>query len=401
MALIKCPECQNSISSLSEKCNFCGLPKEYYSVSDLQTISEPKKKKASTSSSANKSPSKRQFRRLPNGFGQIHTLTGNRRKPFAAYPPTKSYKLNGNSDTKPLGYFETWQDAYECLYEYNKNPYDVDKNKLTISELYEKFMNYRFQNLDGKKPSIYYSYTSAYKNISKIHNRIVNELSVDELQEIIDSVTTSKSLNYNIKMLLTSMYKFADARNMVDKNYGAFLKTSDDVEEEETGEPFTLEDIQKFWQHSDNSTVQIVLILIYTGFRIMELQTCTINLKDKSFIGGVKTKASKGRYVPMHEDIVDFVKNFDHKNFNASKFRENNFYPLMKELDISIIDGKKRTPHDTRHTYSWLADKAKIDIISKRMIMGHTKGKDVEDRVYGHRTHEELRIEMNKIKTPK
>ena len=32
MALIKCPECQNSISDKAEKCPHCGLPAEYFNV---------------------------------------------------------------------------------------------------------------------------------------------------------------------------------------------------------------------------------------------------------------------------------------------------------------------------------------------------------------------------------
>lgn len=402
MALIKCPECQNSISSLSEKCNYCGLPKEYYSVSDLQTISEPKKKKASASSSANKSPSKRQFRRLPNGFGQIHTLTGNRRKPFVAFPPTKSYKLNGNSDTKPLGYFETWQDAYECLYEYNKNPYDVNKYSFTFDELYEKFINFKFPTEEDKhKSAMYYAYKGAYNKIDGIKDRNVNDVTLDELQLVINSVKTSKSANYNVKMLLKNMYEFADARNLVDKNYGSYLETTKDVEEEESGEPLTEKEIKILWKHCDNVTVQIILLLIYTGFRINELKTCKIDLEDKSFVGGLKTKSSKNRYVPMHEDIVEFAKNFRQEDFVVNRFRQERFYPIMEELGIAMSNGKKHTPHDCRHTFSWLADKYKLDNMSKRMILGHTKGKDVEDNVYGHRTKEELRTEINKIQTLK
>ncbi len=34
MALIKCPECGNSISDKAEKCPHCGLPAAYFSSSD-------------------------------------------------------------------------------------------------------------------------------------------------------------------------------------------------------------------------------------------------------------------------------------------------------------------------------------------------------------------------------
>ena len=39
----------------------------------------------------------------------------------------------------------------------------------------------------------------------------------------------------------------------------------------------------------------------------------------------------------------------------------------------------------------------KLEELSKHLLMGHSPGKDVEKAVYGHRTFEELREEINKI----
>jgi integrase len=59
--------------------------------------------------------------------------------------------------------------------------------------------------------------------------------------------------------------------------------------------------------------------------------------------------------------------------------------------------GMNHTPHDCRHTFSWLCDTHHVDTISKHMIMGHTLGNDVEAKVYSHRTMEQLREEIEKI----
>ena len=44
----------------------------------------------------------------------------------------------------------------------------------------------------------------------------------------------------------------------------------------------------------------LLLILIYSGFRISAIKTLKIDLEEGYFQGGVKTRASKNRIVPIH-----------------------------------------------------------------------------------------------------
>ena len=67
---------------------------------------------------------------------------------------------------------------------------------------------------------------------------------------------------------------------------------------------------------------------------------------------------------------------------------------------LSSIGITGHTPHDCRHTFSWLCDKYGVDDLSKHLLMGHSLGNDVEKSVYGHRTVEELRTEIEKIQVP-
>lgn len=118
-------------------------------------------------------------------------------------------------------------------------------------------------------------------------------------------------------------------------------------------------------------------------------------------IGGVKNATSKNRTTPIHPAVMDFVKAFDQKNFNVASWRMNVFNPLLVKLGMRTVkvgeEDINHTPHDCRHTFSWLADKYGIDSMSKHLIMGHAM-KGVEDNVYGHRTVEELKNEIAKIK---
>lgn len=100
-----CPECEQSVSEKAYICPHCGYPLK------------------ETSSTQKRSKSKR--RRLPNGFGQITKITGrNLANPFRAMVTV------GKDDTgkpickllKPKAYFQTYNDAYNALMEYNNDP---------------------------------------------------------------------------------------------------------------------------------------------------------------------------------------------------------------------------------------------------------------------------------------
>lgn len=119
--LIKCPECELQISDKAAFCPHCG-----YVIT---------KSKVYTPKRSNKR------RRLPNGFGQITGLKNQHlRKRFRV-----SITVRKTEDgkcvqklLKPNAYFETYNEAYEALVEYNRNLYEIDKTNTTLKELYEK-----------------------------------------------------------------------------------------------------------------------------------------------------------------------------------------------------------------------------------------------------------------------
>ena len=79
----------------------------------------------------------------------------------------------------------------------------------------------------------------------------------------------------------------------------------------------------------------------------------------------------------------------------------NNMYNTLTALKIpTAVTGEKHTPHDCRHTFSYLCERYKVNDNDRKRMLGHSFGNDVTNGVYGHRTTEELRIEIEKIKTP-
>lgn len=124
------------------------------------------------------------------------------------------------------------------------------------------------------------------------------------------------------------------------------------------------------------------------------MQTEQVDLQQKIFRGGIKTAAGKERVVPIHPRIQPFVQAWvqqghkylicdDGKKIEKGKYYEY-WYAVMGKI------GADKTPHEARHTFETLLDNAKANRKCIDLLMGH-KSKDVGNRVYNHKTLEQLR----------
>lgn len=375
--LISCPECQHDVSDKAVSCPNCGYPIQSNGVPAKRNTSRPKR-----------------FRRLPNGFGSIKHLSGNRRKPYAAYPATKEWTGTSPKSQKAIGYFETYNDAFQALTEYNKNPYDLDNAEISFEGVYNGFFDWKKGNV-GKSSQA--SYRTAYRYFDAIKNSPFRKLKTQDLQSVVDGIPYGYATSDNCKKLLVGMYKYAIQNDIVSTNYATYIviKKENDIEH---GVPFTEDDLKRLWKLKDDPDGMIVNIMIYTGLRIGELQG--YKYRDGMIQGGIKSEAGRNRIIPVIEDIKPLVESFDNFHFQRRTFRnDNHIYRIFEEANcLYAPTGEKHTSHDCRHTFSWLADKYGMDEVSKHLIMGHSLGSDVERNTYGHRTTEQLVEEMNKIK---
>lgn len=388
MALLSCPECCHIVSDKALSCPGCGYPM----VPEALLLPTQKK-----TSSTKQTPPRR---KLPNGYGSIKKLSGNRTRPYAAYPTTAGICSVPGKAPAAIGYFTDWHSAYTALCEYKRAPFDPQTRNYTFRDIYLLFYKSKFETCRKTlSVSSKYAYESAFKNCSILHDRRFSEIRKQEMQNILDDCSLGYSSICNLKKLFGQMYRFAMENDIIEKNYAQFV-TNNHEDDNEKGEPFSAEELEVLWKNKKDPTVQMILIMIYSGFRIKAFETIEINREELYFRGGVKTSAGKGRVVPIHNAIRKFALNFTKHfpDFKVSYFRRSCFYPTLKRLGISTTaNGKKHTPHDCRHTFSWLCDKYKVDELSKHLLMGHSLGKDIEKAVYGHRTQEELRTEINKI----
>ncbi len=257
MALIKCPECELQVSDKAITCPHCG-----YLIN--QKVAKRQRKK----------PSKRM--RLPNGFGTISELKNkNLRKPFRAMVCVGKnfYSKPIYKSLKPQSTFETYQEAYTALMEYNKNPYDLDAD-LTVVQLYDKWSDQYFKTLSNA--SSVRTITSAWAYCSSVYNLRAKDLrarhikgSMEEGYILINDNEkrfASANTKSKIKSLFNLMLDYTEEFEIVDKNYARTFKLSDDVIKDIENAKrnhidYTDEEMKKLWQHLyDTDYVDVLLI---------------------------------------------------------------------------------------------------------------------------------------------
>lgn len=318
--------------------------------------------------------------RLPNGFGSIKKLSGVRRKPWGAYPPTVEYHDNGSPVArKAIGYYETYQEALKALTEWNVNPLT---DTATLKEVLDAFLEDKFSGVKKFAKGTESLMRSAAKHLAPMYDRRIDTISATELQQFVDRLPLRRAGTETVVNVVKQTFDFADRSDLLRKNPAKFLRVNRE-EDDEHGVPFSAGELRVLWEHQNDAIVRIALTLIYTGFRFAAMYSWEIR-KDTIY-GGVKTGK---REIPIHPAIAPFIRDLNPPSAPVLRRR---WTKVMSDL------GMNHTPHDCRHTFSWLCDTYGVDEVSKHMLMGHSLGKDVEAQVYSHRTMEQLREQINKI----
>ena len=102
--------------------------------------------------------------RNPNGYGTVAKLSGNRRRPFIV-KKVIGWNNKGHPIYDIVGYTETREAGNLLLAEYNRDPWDVDRAKITMKELFELWKEKKAPKLGESNRS---SLCSAFKHCSAL-----------------------------------------------------------------------------------------------------------------------------------------------------------------------------------------------------------------------------------------
>lgn len=333
--------------------------------------------------------------RLPNGYGSVVKLSGNRRKPFMVRK-TKGFDHKAHPIYTIIGYTETREEGLQLLAEYNKNPYDVDASKITLKELFEKYLKTKKYNKysSGSRESL----NVCFNKSVDLHATPYKEIKAYHMQEIVD-----ESGGYSSQGAMRTFFKhlddYAHELDICNNKYSQLITTDKISPKKKT--PFNMEEIDALWNNLHLRGADDILILLYSGFRInefLELLVKNINLEERTMKGGNKTETGKNRIVPIHPRIFPLIENklktnrsthlihYPNKLTKVSyhDYRKMFFDPTLTTLEISHV------PHETRHTFRSRLDSAGGNKVSIDLLMGHASS-SVGEKVYTHKTLDELR----------
>ena len=396
--LINCPECEHKCSEKAFSCPSCGYPFRQ-NINNAVSSRKSNRKK-----------------RLPNGFGQISEIKGqNLRKRFRAMV-TVGKDGNGRPivrTLKPIAYFETYNEAYEALLEYNKDPYYIAKS-MTMQELFDKW--YKKHSETGISDGTKRKYKMAWDYCHTIYDMQVGEIRARHIRGCIEEGyairfgerrPASEYIKKDIKIILGQMLDFALEDELVKRNYAKDLKISIKPTVDNEHIPFTDEEMTILWQNLDLiPDIAMVLIQCYTGWRPRELiniKVENVNITNRTMIGGMKTEAGRNRTVPIHHKIIPFVANY---HAEARKYNRETLFDMTEyyqysnrfsEIVESLGLNPKHRPHDCRVQFVTMAKKYNVDEYAIKRIVGHAIS-DLTEQVYTHRDLDWLISELEKIK---
>lgn len=374
--------------------------------------------------------------KLPNGYGSVTKLSGNRRKPYLARV-TLGWTIDPSSGKSiqnrvPIGTFKTKKEALQALAEYGANPYDIQNNNLTVSDLYQKWTDAYFPTLESESSSR--TIIAAWRYCHAIYSMRVKDLRARHIKGIMEDgyvipshgkdagqkVYASPGTKARIKSMFNLMLDYALEYELVDKNYARTFDLSNDIIKEKEAATrghivFTSAEMKTLWDNVDSLRfVDWILIQCYMGWRPQELAKLKIenvHLDEQYITGGMKTDAGKDRSVPIHPRIKKLVeKNYNQAVELGSQYLFNDPLAVKGGMTITydkyagrfakIMDALKfrddHRPHDPRKTFITMAKKADVDEYVIKRLIGH-RITDITEGTYTERDIEWLRTELLKM----
>lgn len=340
-----CIKCKKEIDDIAVYCQFCGK-KQYVAVSGKNT-----KSRGNGTGSVYK---------LPNGKWQAEI--------------TLYFRTDENGKPKRIkktkAGFKTKKEALEYLPHLKSNT--VTPKIIKFCDLYTDWSILHYQNISKSKAT---AYKIAYKKCAPLHYMNACDIKLKDIQSVIDAEKGSYYPKHDIKVLCNLMFKFAMQNDYIDKNYSEFVRLPPVPKSQK--EAFSAKEIQALWKDYKKGNVftGYILIMIYTGMRLGELQKIA---KDKVFleqnymIGGIKTESGIDREIGICNLIKPIIEHFYNKgNKKLLEMAEDNFYESYYET-LKRAKVRRLTPHCCRHTTATALVLAGVEPKIIQAIMGHS-----------------------------
>lgn len=334
--------------------------------------------------------------------GSIITMKDSKRRNKFRVRITVGYKDNGSAIYQNLGCYATKKEAESVLSNYIVDPRDPKLEEMTFEDIYKKWFEIEAKrNSDQRK----YVYNLMFEKCKSLHKMKFSDVRDMTIHSVINDMTYSN--RKEVKSLFSNMSNFALKNDIIKKDYSQFIEIGKNENKKIERKIFSEEEIDILLHSIDKyEIVDMVLILIYTGFRINEILNMkreNVDLENRILKGGSKTEAGKNRIVPIHHKIYPLVlKRYSSGlerpffcNFENNKSEYKNFNLKFKKL-MKKLGFYSHTIHDCRYTFATRMNDFEANSTSIKTLIGHSSFKMTE-KIYTKKSISELRKAIEKM----
>lgn len=343
---MQCAKCKTELIDGSNYCHICG-------------------KKQTATTKANK-------KSRGNGTGSVYKI-GNK---WSA-EITMGYRIIGNKTKRIVRRkkgFRTKTEAIEYLPILKQ---DHEKpQKITLADLYEFYKENSLPKLSKSKQG---HYLTAWNKIGDISHIMIDQITIRDLQEVVNNRTNSYYPAKDIKTLLSHLYDLAIAEQYVTVNLAHYIELP--KLDEERPNPFTEDEVKRLWEDyfNGNTTTGYALLMIYTGMmpgELFALRTSSIDLENKVILGaGLKTEKRKSSPIVLADFLIPVVDNLS-STAKGDKFlpmREDAYRKEFKAMLARCGCRSDLVPYSCRHTTATSLASADVALTTIKEIMRHTR----------------------------
>lgn len=224
------------------------------------------------------------------------------------------------------------------------------------------------------------AYGIAWGRLESLAGRNIDELTIADLQNCVNSNTSTYYPARDMKAVLSHLYKRAVAEGHARSNLAEYIRLPK-LEEKEM-EPFTEEDLRNLWTTygAGDSYIGYILLMIYSGMmpgELFGLKKDMINWETHEIIGcGLKTKKRKVTPIvfpsliePVLRDLAEHSRS--RVNYVLCMNRDTFYTEFHAALDRAGV--ADRTPYSCRHTTATALALGNIAPSVIQAVMRHTK----------------------------
>lgn len=272
------------------------------------------------------------------------------------------------------GGFKTRREALEWIDQTKYRP----MRDVRLEAIYEAIQ----PHIDKLSKNKQVHYRTAWKRLALIHNANIPDLTVQDLQTVVEENAQTYYPAKDIRDLLSLIYERAIADGYVTTNRAKYIILPDNDAEETV--PFTAEEVAALWRdfYDGNIKTGYFLLMIYTGTmpgELLKMRVNHIDMEHKRIVGaGLKTDKRKETPIILPDIILPVVEELiKDKNKDDKVFRHDNkllyeyFAEMKKRAGLRQIPQLR--PYSCRHTTATTLADANVSAAILKEVMRHSK----------------------------